>query len=300
MNTGPALATPPTHPHRLVYFGTPDVAVAPLLALHAAGFDIPLVITRVDKRRGRGSTLSPSPVKAAALDLGLAVSHQLDDCLSVGADLGVVVAYGRIVPTPVLAELAMLNLHFSLLPRWRGAAPVERALLAGDAETGVCVMALAPELDTGDVYARQVVPIDDAATLDSLRDELVDVGCDLLVRTLREGIGAPEPQVGEVTYAHKITTEDHQLDFTGSARAAWSVTRLGRAWTEFRGTRLKVNEAELVPDLVDGAPGTLVGDLVATGDGALRLVTVQPEGKRSMAVADWRNGVQPAEGERLG
>lgn len=304
MTTGPELATPPTQPQRLVYFGTPEVAVAPLRALHEAGFDIPLVVTRVDKRRGRGSTLTPSPVKAAATELGLAVSHQLDDCLTVDADLGVVVAYGRIIPTDVLAKLAMVNLHFSLLPRWRGAAPVERALLAGDTETGVCVMALAPELDTGDIYASETVPIRPDATLDGLRGQLVDIGAALLVRTLRDGIGAPAPQVGEVTYAHKITADDHRLDVTGSARQALAVTKLGRAWTEFRHKRLKVVEAELVDDLVpsidDAPPGTLVDDIVVTGDGLLRLVTVQPEGKRAMTATDWRNGVQPAEGERLG
>lgn len=113
----PTLAVAPTHPRRLVYLGTPDMAVPPLQALHGAGFDIALVITRIDKRRGRGSGTSPSPVKAAALELGLPVSHDLDEATSVGADLGVVVAYGRLIPVAVLARLAMVNIHFSLLPR---------------------------------------------------------------------------------------------------------------------------------------------------------------------------------------
>ena len=123
------LARAPEHPHRLVYLGTPGMAVPPLRALVAAGFDIALVVSRPDKRRGRGSATAPSPVKAAALDLGLPVTSSVDDALTVGADLGVVVAFGRIIAVRVLAELPMVNLHFSLLPRWRGAAPVERALL---------------------------------------------------------------------------------------------------------------------------------------------------------------------------
>ncbi|MFM7082969.1 MAG: methionyl-tRNA formyltransferase, partial [Actinomycetota bacterium] len=125
---------------RIVYLGTPEMAVAPLRALVDAGVEVALVVTRADKRRGRGSALSPSPVKALALELGLPVSHELDDATKVGAALGVVVAYGRIIPLRVLSQLPMINVHFSLLPRWRGAAPVERALLAGDDETGICIM----------------------------------------------------------------------------------------------------------------------------------------------------------------
>ncbi|MGA1358221.1 MAG: methionyl-tRNA formyltransferase, partial [Ilumatobacteraceae bacterium] len=152
-------ALPTGAARRIVYLGTPEVAVSPLRALVAAGVDVALVITRVDKRRGRGGELSPSPVKRAAMDLGIPVSHRLEDALTVGADLGVVVAYGRIIPAAVLERLAMINVHFSLLPRWRGAAPVERALLAGDQETGICIMRVEEGLDTGVVYARVVVPI---------------------------------------------------------------------------------------------------------------------------------------------
>ena len=127
---------------RLVFLGTPEAAVAPLRTLVSAGHDVALVVSRADKRRGRGSGLVPSPVKSAALDLGLAVTDDLAACHAVGAELGVVVAYGRIIPVAMLDRLPMVNLHFSLLPRWRGAAPVERALLEGDAETGVCLMAV--------------------------------------------------------------------------------------------------------------------------------------------------------------
>ena len=155
----------PRRPRRLVYLGTPDLAVPPLRALHAEGFDIALVVTRADKRRGRGGTLVPSPVKAAAIELGIPVTANVDDVLDAGADLGVVVAFGRIIKPHVLEAVPMVNLHFSLLPRWRGAAPVERAILAGDAETGVCVMAVEEGLDTGGVYRSATVPIGPDDTL---------------------------------------------------------------------------------------------------------------------------------------
>ena len=135
------------------------MAVAPLLALHEAGFDIAHVVSRPDAKRGRGGALVPSPVKRAAIELGLPVSDRVDDVIGVGADLGVVVAYGRIIRPNVLDALAMVNLHFSLLPRWRGAAPVERAILAGDDRTGVCVMAVEEGLDTGGIYALAEVAI---------------------------------------------------------------------------------------------------------------------------------------------
>ncbi|HMK62099.1 MAG TPA: methionyl-tRNA formyltransferase, partial [Acidimicrobiales bacterium] len=145
---------------RLVYLGTPPAAVAPLEALVAAGHEVALVVSRSDARRGRGSAVSPSPVSAAAERLGLRRTDQLQQATEVSADLGVVVAYGRIVPAAVLEALDMINLHFSLLPRWRGAAPVERAILAGDTVTGLCIMRLEAGLDTGPVLARRELPMD--------------------------------------------------------------------------------------------------------------------------------------------
>ncbi|HEY7939271.1 MAG TPA: methionyl-tRNA formyltransferase, partial [Acidimicrobiales bacterium] len=201
-----APADPARVPERLVFLGTPEASVPPLRALVAAGFDVALVVTRPDKRRGRRGDLSPSPVKAAAVELGLPVSHDVDDVLGTGADLGVVVAFGRIIKPHVLAALSMVNLHFSLLPRWRGAAPVERAILAGDATTGVCVMALEEGLDTGPVYARAELDIGPDEHLSSLRDRLVTRGSELLVAVLAGGVeGLPEPvaQEGEPIYAHK-------------------------------------------------------------------------------------------------
>ncbi|MDH4074928.1 MAG: formyltransferase family protein [Acidimicrobiia bacterium] len=296
----------PSHPRRLVYLGTPEVAVPPLQALHRAGFEIALVVTRPDKRRGRGGALAPSPVKAAAQALGLPVSQNPGDAAGVGADLGVVVAYGRLIRTELLEVLPMVNLHFSLLPRWRGAAPVERAILAGDTETGVCLMVVAPELDTGDVYACERVAIEPTDTLEGLRSRLVGIGTGLLVDNLTAGLNPPRPQEGEPVYADKIEPHEHRLQLDRPAVVLDRVIRLGRAWCEFRGRRLKVLQAELLPvgseatPAVAGmGPGALAGPVVGTGGGALRLVTVQPEGKAPMPAAAWLNGAQPTPADRL-
>lgn len=301
---GAELPRPPARPQRLVYLGTPEMAVEPLEALHAAGFDIALVVTGPDKRRGRGSTTSPTPVKAAALALGLDVTHDVGEAAGVGAQLGVVVAFGQILRRPLLEALPMVNLHFSLLPRWRGAAPVERAILAGDDRTGVCVMAVEEGLDTGGVYARSELVIRQANTAAELGQQLTHLGSTLLVDALRSGLGDPEPQVGEPTYAHKLTTADRCLSWERPAEDLHRVVRVGGAWTTFRGRRLKVIDAVLDGDGEQAAagavPGTIDGNRVAAGVGALRLITVQPEGKGPVAVADWLRGVRPEAGERLG
>jgi methionyl-tRNA formyltransferase len=274
---------------RIVYLGTPDMAVPPLRALVEAGHEIVLVVTRADKRRGRGSALSPSPVKAVAVELGLPVSHDVDDVLTAvsrdGAELGVVVAFGQIIKPHVLDVLPMVNLHFSLLPRWRGAAPVERAILAGDETTGVCVMALEEGLDTGGVYARREVPIGPETTATELREALVDAGTSLLVDTLAaplaDWIGHPEPQVGEVTYAAKFTASDFEIDWSKPIDDIHRLIRVGGAWTTFRGKRLKINAARL-------------------DDGVLLPTTVQPEGKSPMSFDSWRNGARPTADELFG
>jgi methionyl-tRNA formyltransferase len=292
------LAPVPAAPQRLVYLGTPEVAVAPLRALVADGWDVALVVTRPDVRRGRGTTTSPSPVKAAATELGLPITHRVDDVLQVGADLGVVVAYGRLIPRPVLEALPMVNVHFSLLPRWRGAAPVERAILAGDEQTGVGIMQLEEGLDTGPVFALQSIRIGPRITADALRQTLVAVGSDLLLRTLRGGLQDPKPQDGQPTYAAKLSPADLELRWDQPAVVLDRVVRVGGAWTVFRGRRLKV----LAADPVDGSPrpGVLDGVEVGTGDGVLRLGTVQPEGKGPMPAAAWVNGLHLAVGERVG
>ena len=264
------------------------MAVPPLRALVDAGHDVVRVITRADKKRGRGGQLSPSPVKAAALDLGLPVSHDPDDVLVAvedGAELGVVVAYGRIIRPHLLDAVPMVNLHFSLLPRWRGAAPVERAILAGDTETGVGVMRVEEGLDTGGVHAEARVPIGPETTADELRRELVEVGSGLLVERLRtpleEWIDDPRPQEGETVYASKLDKSEFEIDGDAPAVEIHRRIRVGGAWTTFRGRRLKIVEARLV-------------------DGRIEPVVVQPEGKAPMAFTAWRNGARPTPDELFG
>ena len=294
------LAVPPARPRRLAYLGTPEVAVEPLRALVAAGFDVAIVISGADKRRGRGRELSPSPVKAAALELGLPVSDQLTDVLGAEVDLAVVVAYGRLIPESILRQIPMINIHFSLLPRWRGAAPVERALLEGDEETGVCLMDIGVELDTGAVYARSITPIAPDDTLTSLRQRLVSMGSVLLVETLSEGLADPVPQSGAVTYAKKISPSDLEIEWSAPARTIERQIRLGGAWTTFRGSRLKIHEAAIVEGATPTVPGSLDGVVVSCGEGALELRVVQPEGRARQNASDWRNGARPTAEDRLG
>ncbi|HXH57854.1 methionyl-tRNA formyltransferase [Iamia sp.] len=298
-------ASPPSRPRRLVFLGTPEVAVASLRALVEAGFDVPLVVSQPDRRRGRGSEVSPTPVKAAALALGLAVTDRVDDVIELDADLGVVVAYGEILRAPVLDALPMVNVHFSLLPRWRGAAPVERALLAGDDRTGVCVMEVVAGLDAGGVHASAEVPIGPRTTAGELRARLASVGADLLVRTLRDGLGAAVAQQGEVTYAHKLGPDDLRLDWTRSAPELDRVVRVGGAWTTFRDQRLRVwgatpaegDPAAVEPGLVAVADGIVIA---ATGAGALVLDEVQPEGRARLSASDWARGARLTGTDRLG
>lgn len=274
---------------KLVYLGTPEMAVAPLHALVDAGHDVVRVITRIDKKRGRGSAVSPSPVKAAALELGLTVSHDPDDVLIAverdGAELGVVVAFGRIIKPHLLDALAMVNLHFSLLPRWRGAAPVERAILAGDAETGVDVMRVEEGLDTGGIYAERRVGISAHATADELRHTLVDVGSELLIEQLSSPVAdwldSPTPQAGEPLYASKLTKDEFEIDWSESGPDVHRRIRVGGAWTMFRAKRLKIHAANLI-------------------DGHVVPTSVQPEGKGPMSFDAWRNGAQPVADELFG
>jgi methionyl-tRNA formyltransferase len=291
---------------RLAYLGTPEMAVPPLRALVDAGHDIAVCVTRPDRRRGRGGETTPSPVKVAATELGLAVTHDMDDLTTAGVELAVVVAYGRIIPTRVLALVPMVNLHFSLLPRWRGAAPVERAILAGDRETGVCLMKVEEGLDTGPVYAVRTVPLDEDVTLAALRSSLVTVASALVVDALAHGVAGlpdPVPQEGEVTTAEKISKEDLHLDWTAPAVQLKRVVRLGRAWTTFRGKRLTVLDVALAPNGLEAderPPGSIDGPVVVTGSGSLLLRQVQPESRSPMSAEDWLRGVRPAVGERLG
>jgi methionyl-tRNA formyltransferase len=283
----------------LAFLGTPSAAVPPLEALLAAGHDVRLVVTQPDRKRGRGASLVPSPVKAAATNNGIRVTDRVDDVVGAGVELGVVVAFGKLIRAHVLEAVPMVNVHFSLLPRWRGAAPVERAILAGDHETGVCLMALDPGLDTGPVYECDRTAIGDEETAEELRARLVELGTALLVRRLQDGLGDPVPQTGEPTYAAKLEPAELELDFRLPAFEVHRVVRLGRAWTTFRGARLQVLRGTRVAD--GPAPGVLEGLVVGCGDGGgIELVTVKPEGRAVQPAKAWRNGARPKPGERVG
>jgi len=288
-----ALAPAPTHPRRLVFLGTPEFATTPLRALVDAGWAVALVVSQPDKRRGRGAGLMPSPVKRAALGLGLPVSDRVDDVLDTGADLGVVAAFGRLIKPHVLERLPLVNLHFSLLPRWRGAAPVERAILAGDERTGVDLMVIEEGLDTGGVYARAEIAIDPDETADELRARLTALGTELLLANLRDGLPEPTPQQGEATYANKIDPAELQIDWGRPAVDIHRLVRIGGAWTTHGGHRLKVWRTALGP----AGPGDVA---VPAGDGPIQLVEVQPEGRRRMSARAWANGVHWRPGDRVG
>ncbi|HUQ38550.1 MAG TPA: methionyl-tRNA formyltransferase [Acidimicrobiales bacterium] len=294
---------------RLAFLGSPTAAVPSLRGLVAAGHDIVLVVSQPDRRRGRGGATAASPVKAAAVELGLAVTDRVSDVVGCGAELGVVVAFGRLIKPPVLAAVPMVNLHFSLLPRWRGAAPVERAILAGDTRTGVCLMALDEGLDTGPVHDCVEVEVGDDESADDLRARLAVVGTELLVSRLAAGLGEPRAQVGEPTYAAKLDPDELRIDWSRPAVEVHRLVRLGRAWTTFRSKRLRILRAHPLPpnpshsagDARPSVTGSLDGLVVACGEGSgLELLEVQPEGKGPQAAAAWRNGTRPADGEQLG
>ncbi len=297
---------------RLAFLGSPSAAVPTLRALVRAGHDVALVVSGPDKRRGRGGARTPTPVKAAALELGLVVTDDLDAVAAAGVELGVVVAYGRIIPEALLMQVPMVNLHFSLLPRWRGAAPVERAILAGDIATGVCVMDVDVGLDTGDVHAVATVPIDDRITAVELTEQLADLGAGVLLDSLTSGLTRGVAQsIDGITYARKITSDDRRLDWSLPAEQLQRIVRIGGAWTTFGDDRFKVLSARPIPEIdaeVQSAldvpaldvPGTVRGTSVVCGDGASMLLeSVQPQGKAPMDAVSWVNGARP-EGRVLG
>lgn len=290
---------------RLVYLGTPEDAVPPLHALVEAGHEIALVVTQPDRRRSRGPGALPSPVKAAAMDLGIEVRtperarEVVEEVGSCGAELGVVVAFGQLLPEALLGALphGFVNLHFSLLPRWRGAAPVERAVLAGDTETGVCVMRVERALDAGPVYACERVPVDPRETAGELRHRLVEEGTRLLVAIVpRVPETVPTPQSGEATYAAKLTVEEFRIDPSFPAAAVERVVRAGSprpgAWFVAGGSRFKVLRARAVAEGPEpGSVAPIGGEAVlGTVDGGLVLDEVQPEGRKPMPGAAWLAG----------
>ena len=285
--------------NRVAYIGTPAIAVDPLLKLVEEGYDIPLVVTGPDKRRGRGSSTSPSDVKREAERLGLNVSSNIDDLVSIDVDLAIVVAFGQLIPKHILEHVQMINIHFSLLPRWRGAAPLERAILAGDTKTGVCIMELEETLDTGGIYRCVEIPIGPNQTLEELRAKSVSEGVDLLLQSLEEGLGSPTPQLGEPSYAHKISSSELEIDWGLSSEEILRLVRLGRAWTTVSGSRLRVHSAK-IGSLTNLEIGQRKGLSVGSCDGTVELIEVQPEGRKKMLAEDWMNGLSEKTNGYLG
>lgn len=275
----------------IAFLGSPEPAVPILERILADGHVVRTVVTPPDRKRGRGGALVPTAVGAAAQRHGLSVVHRLAECDFTCVDVAVVVAYGRIIPSDLLAKVPMLNVHFSLLPRWRGAAPVERAILAGDEVTGVCVMGIEPELDTGPVFERRSTPIGAKSSAELLA-ELSELGADSMSSVLSQfGEVAPEPQVGEPTYAEKLTAEDFVIHPGMDAVQAERVIRLGRTRVRVGATTFKIHRATVSPDALEVGQVTL-GESVRLGCGAQSLVldVVQPDGGRSMDAREWVRG----------
>jgi methionyl-tRNA formyltransferase len=308
-------------PLRVVFMGTPDFAVPTLSEIVGQGHEVVTVYTRPPAAAGRGMALKPSPVHRMAERFGLPVltpttlrtEQAAETFRAHAADVAVVVAYGMILPQPILEapELGCLNLHASLLPRWRGAAPIQRAIMAGDRETGVAVMRMEEGLDTGPVGMVERVPIGPEMTAGELHDELMVLGADLMVRALaalsRRGLSfTPQPPEG-ATYAKKITNEQARIDW---ARPAQELHDQVRGLAPLPGAffaadlgkgpeRLKVLRASLVDGA--GEPGTLIDSsgIVACGTGALRLIQVQRAGRGPMSAEEFLRGVRLQTGSRL-
>jgi methionyl-tRNA formyltransferase len=306
---------------RLVFMGTPDFAVPTLTELMGQGHEIAAVYTRPPAQGGRGLELRPSPVHRAAERFGIPVLHQRSlrgepeqgAFAAHDADLAIVVAYGLILPRPVLdaPRLGCVNLHASLLPRWRGAAPIQRAVMAGDREAGVCVMRMEEGLDTGPVGMVEKVPVGPDMTAGELHDRLAALGADLMVRAVAAMARGslqftPQPEAG-VTYASKLTNQDGLIDW---ARPAHVLHDQIRGLSPYPGAyvdidlgkgleRLKVLKAQIGTGA--GAPGTLLDGVgtVACGAGALRLVSVQRAGKGAMPAEDFLRGARLKAGDRL-
>ncbi len=295
--------------------GSPAFAVPALRALHEAGHDIAAVYCQPPRPAGRGHREQPCPVQREAEARGLAVRTparlRKEEAAqayfaALGLDAAVVAAYGLILPAEMLAAPARgcLNIHASLLPRWRGAAPIQAAILAGDRETGITIMQMDTGLDTGPILLREAVPIDETTTAAALHDALAALGARLILRALAEWPG-PVPQPAEgATYAPKLSRADGRLDWTQDAATLARRVRALNPWpgtfTHLDGTVLKVLEATPAPGA--GAPGIVLDEalLVATGAGALRLERVQAPGRAAMDAAAFLRGHPVPPGARLG
>jgi methionyl-tRNA formyltransferase len=302
---------------RLAFMGTPDFAVPTLAELVAQGHDIAAVYSQPPRPKGRGYETEPSPVHKFALDAGLEVrtpvtlkdAEQQELFRALDIDAAIVVAYGLLLPKSILdaPKLGCFNLHGSLLPRWRGAAPIQRAIMAGDTETGVMVMRMEEGLDTGPVLMAERTQVG-RKTYGDLHDELSRLGADLMVRALsalERGSITEQPQDADgATYAKKILKDEARIDWTKSAREIDCLIRglspVPGAWCEVKGERLKILYADPVSD--SGEPGTLLDDklTVACGEGALRLIRLQRAGKSVMTADELLRGFALPRGTVLG
>jgi methionyl-tRNA formyltransferase len=302
----------------LVFAGSPAAAVPSLRTLAASSHRVSAAITREDSPQGRRGILTPTPVAVAADELGIRLikSNRLagaptETVAELAPDLGVIVAYGGLVREPLLStpRLGWINLHFSLLPRWRGAAPVQRAIIAGDELTGASVFQLVPELDAGAVFGQLTQPIGALETAGHLLGSLSESGAQLLLRVvdnLADGSARAEPQAGDVTVAPKLTLEDGRIDWTANSVTVVNlirgVTPEPGAYTTVDGARFKVLDAAIARDAPRLAPGQFAFEgrrLVAgTGTEPIELLVVQPAGKKPMSAADWWRG-RPVDASRV-
>jgi methionyl-tRNA formyltransferase len=305
----------------VVFFGTPHFAVPTLRRLLDSSHSVAGVITQPDRPRGRGQKITHAPVKALALARGIPVYQPdrlkppevADTLRGWGADLGVVAAYGRIIPEQLLTipRLGMINVHASLLPKYRGAAPVHRAVINGDSQTGVTIMRVVKELDAGSMFAQVTRPIGPDETSDVVESALADMGAELLltiVEQLASGNAREEPQdETQATYASRLTKEEGLIDWTRSASDIHNRVRglypWPHAYTFFKGTRLIILRSAVADAGASAtSPGTILRATseaihVATGDGELAILEVQPEGRRAMRAHDFLLGHRLATGE---
>ena len=297
---------------KVIFAGTPDFAAQALRAIAAAGFEIPLVLTQPDRPKGRGMQLQASPVKQAALELGLTIAqpaslrHEEAQALlrAQNADVMVVAAYGLILPQAVLDTPAhgCLNIHASLLPRWRGAAPIQRAIEAGDAETGVCIMQMDAGLDTGAVVSTHRYPIKNTDTANEVHNALMQLGAQAIVADLQQLQqtgrlnASPQPQAG-ITYAQKLSKEEAKIDWNQPAlvieRKIRAFNPVPGAWVEYQGKPLKIWRAEVVNQSGNAGEVSAIysdGLIVACGEGALKITELQPAGSKRMPIAAFAAG----------
>ncbi len=310
---------------KIVYMGTPDFAVAPLEAILKAGHEVTAVVTQPDRQKGRGREVQYSPVKECALSYGIPVLQPLkikekdavEELRKYPADIFVVAAFGQLLSEEILnmPRFGCINIHASLLPAYRGAAPIQWCVINGEEKTGVTIMQMAKGMDTGDILLQKEVVLDEKETGGSLFDRLMETGAELIVEALPKieaGELIPVVQKEELaTYAGKITKDMGNIDF---AKSAVTIERLIRglnpwpsAFTHYKGKILKIWEADVVSECVNAenpVPGTVIAMdkesfTLATGEGALRIRSLQPEGKKRMSCAEFMRGYEVKVGEAL-